>query len=93
MRGRGRVPRDGAARRRSAARGAGVHPLRDVVHVGDVRPFLRVRADAHVHQLPQLQGQKHGQPVSHARRTKPQQLGLRGEITLSDKLLFVNLIS
>lgn len=34
-----------------------MHPLGDVVHVGDVRPLLRVRVDAHVHQLPELRTQ------------------------------------
>lgn len=46
-------------RPRSGAGGAGVHPLGHVVHVGDVRPLLRVWVDAHVHQLSQLRTRKH----------------------------------
>ncbi len=34
-----------------------VHALRHVVDVGDVRTLLRVRVDAHVHQVPQLSTQ------------------------------------
>lgn len=42
----------------SAARRARVHPLGNVVHVGDVRSLLWVWIDARVHQLSQLQRQK-----------------------------------
>lgn len=31
-----------------------LHVLGDVVHIGDVRPLLRVRVDAHIYQVPQL---------------------------------------
>ena len=31
-----------------------LHVFGNVVHVGDVRPLLRVRVDAHIYQVPQL---------------------------------------
>lgn len=31
-----------------------LHVFSNVVHVGDVRPLLRVRVDAHIYQVPQL---------------------------------------
>lgn len=31
-----------------------LHVFSNVVHVGDVRPPLRVRVDAHIYQVPQL---------------------------------------
>lgn len=31
-----------------------LHVFSDAVHVGDVRPLLRVRVDAHIYQVPQL---------------------------------------
>lgn len=33
-----------------------LHLFGDVVHVGDVRPLLRVGVDAHIYQVPQLVG-------------------------------------
>lgn len=39
----------------SVGKSQGVHVLGDVVHVGDVRPLLRIRIDAHIYQLSQLQ--------------------------------------
>ncbi len=37
-----------------------LHVFSNVVHVGDVRPLLRVRVDAHIYQVPQLVGGKEG---------------------------------
>lgn len=31
-----------------------LHVFGNVIHVGDVRPLLRVRVDAHIYQIPQL---------------------------------------
>lgn len=31
-----------------------LHVFSNAVHVGDVRPLLRVRVDAHIYQVPQL---------------------------------------
>lgn len=37
-----------------AALSHALHVFGNVVHVGDVRPLLRVGVDAHIYQVPQL---------------------------------------
>lgn len=50
-----------------------LHVFGNVIHVGDVRPLLRVRVDAHIYQFPQLAAQKeekHRQRCSETRADK-----------------------
>lgn len=37
-----------------------LHVFSNVVHVGDIRPLLRVGVDAHIYQVPQLVGGRGG---------------------------------
>lgn len=41
-----------------------LHVFSNVVHVGDIRPLLRVGVDAHIYQVPQLVGGEETNRVS-----------------------------
>lgn len=45
-----------------------LHVFGNVIHVGDVRPLLRVRVDAHIYQFPQLVARTGQKEEKHCQR-------------------------